>query len=118
MKRASSAVLCAAAALGLGFGALTVQAQTLRWASQGDLQTLDPYSRNESLTNAMKHGGRGAVVDIFQNWQPDGLQLQVRCRSGHEGPHPGSLVGGNTAHYTVKTADSVLTLNTTGTRAQ
>jgi hypothetical protein len=30
----------------------------------------------------------------------------------------GSLVGGNTAHYTVKTADSVLTLNTTGTRAQ
>ena len=53
MKRASSAVLCAAAALGLGFGALTVQAQTLRWASQGDLQTLDPYSRNESLTNAL-----------------------------------------------------------------
>jgi len=30
----------------------------------------------------------------------------------------GSLVGVNTAHYKVKTADSVLTLNTTGTRAQ
>lgn len=30
----------------------------------------------------------------------------------------GSLVGGNIAHYTVKTADSVLTLSTTGTRAQ
>ena len=41
----------------------------------------------ESLTNAMKHGGRGAIVDIFQNWQPDCLQLQVRCRSGHEGGH-------------------------------
>jgi peptide/nickel transport system substrate-binding protein len=53
MKRASSAVLCAAAALGLGFGAFTVQAQTLRWATQGDLQTLDPYSRNESLTNSI-----------------------------------------------------------------
>ncbi|GGK71452.1 sensor histidine kinase [Ornithinimicrobium pekingense] len=42
----------------------------------------------ESLTNAMKHGGRGAIVDIFQNWQPDSLQLQVRCRGGHEGEHP------------------------------
>ena len=30
----------------------------------------------------------------------------------------GSLVGSTTAHYKVKTADSVLTLNTTGTRAQ
>jgi hypothetical protein len=30
----------------------------------------------------------------------------------------GSLVGTNTAHYKVKTADSVLTLNTTGTRAK
>jgi hypothetical protein len=30
----------------------------------------------------------------------------------------GSLVGSNTAHYNVKTADSVLTLNTTGTRAK
>jgi hypothetical protein len=29
----------------------------------------------------------------------------------------GNLVGTNTAHYKVKTADSVLTLNTTGTRA-
>ena len=26
-------------------------AQTLRWASQGDPQTLDPHSQNESLTN-------------------------------------------------------------------
>jgi hypothetical protein len=30
----------------------------------------------------------------------------------------GRLVGGTTAHYNVKTADSVLTLNTVGTRAQ
>src|SRR5687767_6827936 len=29
------------------------QAQTLRWASQGDLQTLDPHSQNESLTNSL-----------------------------------------------------------------
>ncbi len=25
-----------------------VQAQTLRWASQGDAQTMDPYSQNEA----------------------------------------------------------------------
>ena len=28
-------------------------AQVLRWASQGDLQTLDPYSQNELLTNSI-----------------------------------------------------------------
>lgn len=32
---------------------LAVSAQTLRWSSQGDLQTLDPYSQNELLTNAI-----------------------------------------------------------------
>jgi peptide/nickel transport system substrate-binding protein len=40
----------------LGFGlALAIlgqgQAQTLRWASQGDAQTMDPHSQNEGLTN-------------------------------------------------------------------
>ena len=47
MKR-SLAVLTLAAAL-----AATAQAQTFRWASQGDVQTLDPVSQNESFTNAM-----------------------------------------------------------------
>ena len=28
-------------------------AQTLRWASQGDPQTMDPHSQNESMTNMM-----------------------------------------------------------------
>ncbi|PZP31239.1 MAG: ABC transporter substrate-binding protein [Roseateles depolymerans] len=28
-------------------------AQTLRWAAQGDLQTLDPHSQNELMTNAL-----------------------------------------------------------------
>jgi ABC-type transport system substrate-binding protein len=27
------------------------QAKTLRWATQGDPQTMDPYSQNEQLTN-------------------------------------------------------------------
>src|SRR5512134_3200105 len=29
----------------------TADAKTLRWASQGDPQTADPYSQNEGLTN-------------------------------------------------------------------
>jgi len=31
----------------------SAQAQTLRWASQGDPQTMDPHSQNESMTNMM-----------------------------------------------------------------
>ncbi len=31
----------------------TAFAQTLRWASQGDPQTMDPHSQNESMTNMM-----------------------------------------------------------------
>ena len=31
----------------------TAGAQTLRWATQGDPQTMDPHSQNELLTNAM-----------------------------------------------------------------
>jgi len=42
-------------ALCLAVSAVTQQAdaQTLRWASQGDPQTMDPDSQNELLTNAM-----------------------------------------------------------------
>lgn len=36
----------------------------------------------ESLTNAMKHAGRGAVVDIYETWEPDHLHLQVRSSVG------------------------------------
>ena len=47
MKRILSLALLAS--IGLG----TAQAQTLRWASQGDPQTMDPHSQNESMTNMM-----------------------------------------------------------------
>ena len=42
----------AAAALALAIG-LPSQAQTLRWASQGDPLTMDPHAQNEGLTNSM-----------------------------------------------------------------
>src|SRR5687767_8363054 len=32
---------------------LATQAQTLRWATQGDAQTMDPHSQNEGLTNTI-----------------------------------------------------------------
>ncbi len=35
----------------LGGAALAVDAATLRWAGRGDMQTTDPYSQNENLTN-------------------------------------------------------------------
>nr|WP_316644015.1 ABC transporter substrate-binding protein [uncultured Roseateles sp.] len=41
-------IVGAAVLLALGINA---QAQTLRWAAQGDAQTLDPHSQNESSTN-------------------------------------------------------------------
>ena len=42
------ALLSAALLLGSAAGA-----QTLRWSSQGDMQTTDPHSQNEGLTNMM-----------------------------------------------------------------
>ena len=47
IKSAALAALLALAGTGMA------QAQTLRWASQGDPQTMDPHSQNESMTNMM-----------------------------------------------------------------
>jgi peptide/nickel transport system substrate-binding protein len=45
-RAALAAVVCTLALLGTN-----THARTLRWASQGDPQTADPYSQNESFTN-------------------------------------------------------------------
>jgi peptide/nickel transport system substrate-binding protein len=50
MSRHAFTLLAAAAALAFAGAA---GAQTLRWASQGDPQTMDPHSQNESMTNMM-----------------------------------------------------------------
>ncbi len=39
----------------LVFAAAVAQAQTLRWSSQGDMQTTDPHSQNEVLTNTLNN---------------------------------------------------------------
>src|SRR5690606_9796085 len=56
---------------------------------EGTPHTLDPsvdlaayHLVQESLTNAMKHAGRGAVVDIYETWEPGQLQMQVRSSQG------------------------------------
>ena len=49
MKRFAAPAIALAGALAFG----VAQAQTLRWASQGDPQTMDPHSQNESMTNMM-----------------------------------------------------------------
>lgn len=48
----------------------------------------------ESLTNAMKHAGRGAVVDIYETWEPEELQLQVRSTQGLASEESGSVSDG------------------------
>ena len=44
-------MIAAALAAVVGFSAFAVDAVTLRWAGRGDMQTTDPHSQNEGLTN-------------------------------------------------------------------
>jgi len=44
-------VFLAALALATAFPAFDASAKTLRWANRGDMQTTDPHSQNEGLTN-------------------------------------------------------------------
>ncbi len=47
--------------------AALTQAQTLRWASQGDMQTTDPHAANEIQTNALN----GQVYEYLVRRRPD-----------------------------------------------
>ena len=96
MKRLSRVALGAALC---GLALMPAAAQTLRWSSQGDLQTMDPVSRNESLTNAMNGQvyetltGRdkqlGIVPMLATEWQQSGpLQWRMKLRANvkfHDG---------------------------------
>jgi len=78
---------------------LHADAQTLRWANQGDPQTMDPHSQNEALTNAINNHvyeslvGRGdnleLVPELAERWQQTGpLTWRVWLRKGvkfHDG---------------------------------
>ena len=74
-------------------------AQTLRWSSQGDPQTMDPYSQNEQLTNVMngqvyeflvaRDKKLEIVPGLATEWQQDGpLKWTFKLRKGvkfHDG---------------------------------
>ena len=81
----------AAVALALCCTTLPAWGQTLRWASQGDAQTMDPHSQNESLTNMLNAQvyeflvGRDKNLNIVPllatEWKQDGpLKWTFRLR--------------------------------------
>ncbi len=79
--------------------ALPADAQTLRWASAGDPQTMDPYSQNENFTNNINHQiyeflverdkKLGFVPGLATEWkQTAPLQWRFKLRAGvkfHDG---------------------------------
>jgi peptide/nickel transport system substrate-binding protein len=86
MKHLISLVVALAA---LAAGAAS--AQTLRWATQGDAQTMDPHSQNEQLTNSMNTQvyeyliGRDKELNLVPGlaleWQQTGpLQWRFKLR--------------------------------------
>jgi peptide/nickel transport system substrate-binding protein len=78
MKR----LLLSAALVALIATAVPAAAQTLRWASQGDPQTMDPHSQNESMTNMMngqvyeklvsRDRKLGIVPSLATSWEQTG----------------------------------------------
>src|SRR3989440_9782535 len=72
-----SRVVCALAAISIVMG--TADAKTLRWANRGDLQTTDPHSQNEGLTNSInsliyeflvdRDKKLGLVPKLAESWQ-------------------------------------------------
>jgi peptide/nickel transport system substrate-binding protein len=79
--------------------AATAPAQVLRWASQGDPQTMDPHSQNESMTNMMngqvyerltrRDRQLNIVPGLATEWQQTGpLTWRFKLRPGvkfHDG---------------------------------
>ena len=59
MKRLIAALLCVPA---LALASLSADAKPFRWASQGDPQTADPHSQNESLTNLFSQAVHDTLV--------------------------------------------------------
>lgn len=83
----------------LGTIPYTATAQTLRWASQGDMQTLDPHAQNDALSNSLnahlyerltaRDEKLALAPGLAQRWeQVDGLTWRFYLRSGvrfHDG---------------------------------
>ena len=60
LKKWAGALAASAALVGALAAAPAVSAQTLRWAAQNDILTLDPHSQNHATTNAiLQHAYEG-----------------------------------------------------------
>ena len=58
-----------AAAVGMLLVAAPIQAKTLRWASQGDVLTFDPYAQNESFNNTFNSYVYEALVQYDKKFE-------------------------------------------------
>lgn len=72
----------------------------------------------EALTNAMKHAGQGAVVDVHKAWHPETVEVQIRCRPSSTGglrpQTPGSGTGLRGLHERVALIGGELTSGWSG----
>jgi peptide/nickel transport system substrate-binding protein len=110
MKRYALATLAAAALL----GTTAAQAQTLRFASQGDPQTMDPHSQNESFTNSVNqqvyeylvHRDKqlNFVPGLATSWeQVSPLKWRFKLRQGVKF-HDGSAFNADDVVYSINRA--------------
>jgi peptide/nickel transport system substrate-binding protein len=94
--------------------AVTAQAQTLRFASQGDPQTMDPHSQNESFTNSVNQQvyeylvGRDKqttiVPGLATSWeQLSPLKWRFKLRQGVKF-HDGSAFNADDVVYSINRA--------------
>jgi hypothetical protein len=72
-------LFAAASACFVAFAYLPASAQTLRYANQGDLKSLDPYTLNESTTRASRTRLRGLVAPKNLKSFPPSGKLKPSC---------------------------------------
>jgi len=110
MKRILNTGLLIAALMAAG----TAPAQTLRWASQGDPQTMDPHSQNESMTNMMngqvyerltsRDRSLNIVPGLALSWQQTApLVWRFKLRPGVKF-HEGQTLTADDVVYSIKRA--------------
>ena len=108
MKRWVGPAIALAGALAFA----TADAQTLRWASAGDPQTMDPHSQNESMTNMMngqvyerltrRDRQLKIVPGLATEWQQVGpLTWRFKLRQGVKF-HDGSPLSADDVVYSVQ----------------
>jgi peptide/nickel transport system substrate-binding protein len=79
LTRTVSKFVLAGVVAGFAAGTLPADAKTLRWANRGDMQTTDPHSQNEGLTNSInaliyeflvdRDKKLGLVPKLAESWQ-------------------------------------------------